>query len=545
MGRSGKLAWASAAGIVLEYVLYVALDTGAGRYHDGPDQWALAFVVVGASTVVGLLLALRRPANPIGWLFLVNAAVALSAGVTTSWPGYALTHPGTLPGGRFVALYDSAAWPLDFATLIAIILVFPDGRLPFRRPRLIGTIAAVTLAMTVAAGVLREQRPTKPFADIEPYAVLPGAVSDAAVTAGLLVMLAFGAFAALTIRRRYRDGDEVTRSQVKWFLYAAAFAPLTLVLGSLEVVIRELIQPDMVTLVPFLCFEVALPAAVGIAVLRYRLYEIDRLINRTLVYLTVTVALAVVFAVVVLGLGVTLGSGSKLPTAAATLAVVGAFTPLRRRVQAAMDRRFDRARYTAIRGIHDYLDRLRAGRVPPEDVGHELARVVGDPTLEILYWLPDEGVHVDAAGTVVHPGAGRGQTPVVRGDRTLATVLHDVDAGIDGQLLDGATQAAALAIEIARLRVEVRHRAAEVEASRQRIVTAAEDERRRLERDLHDGAQQRLIAIGLMLRAVQSDIDPDGPVQAELDRAVRSLAEAVEELRSLAHGVRPQEAARR
>jgi signal transduction histidine kinase len=275
--------------------------------------------------------------------------------------------------------------------------------------------------------------------------------------------------------------------------------------------------------------------------MRYRLYEIDRLINRTLVYVTLSAGLAATFATVSLTLGMAIGSGSTLPTAAGTLAAALAFTPLRSRVQTLVDRRFDRARYEGLRKVDRYLEDLRAGRADPEATGKVMAEAVADPSLELFFWLPAEQSHADAAGRLVHrlPGDDRSRTPVRRGQLQLATVVHARAVGERPDLLDGVIEAAGLAIEIARLRVEVRRRLAEVEESRARIVTAGYEERRRLERDLHDGTQQRLVSIGLALRHIQRQIPAPSPQAAELDATVSELGEAVEELRELARGVRP------
>ena len=161
-----------------------------------------------------------------------------------------------------------------------------------------------------------------------------------------------------------------------------------------------------------------LPLAAGVAILRYRLYEIDLVINRTLVYGALTAGLGGIYAAVSLGLGVAIGSGSTLPTAAATLAVALLFRPLRANIQAAVDKRFDRARYEGLRKVEHFLGELRAGRAAPEETGRVLADALGDPGLEVLFWLPAEEVHVDATGRAVREraGAGRMRTPVRRGD---------------------------------------------------------------------------------------------------------------------------------
>jgi signal transduction histidine kinase len=285
----------------------------------------------------------------------------------------------------------------------------------------------------------------------------------------------------------------------------------------------------------------AIPVAIGVAVMRYRLYEIDRLINRTLVYVTLSACLAATYAAVSLTLGTAIGSGSTLPTAAGTLAAALVFTPLRALVQRLVNRRFDRARHDGLRKVHHYLEDLRAGRAAPETTGKVLAEAIGDPSLELFFWLPADEVHVDASGRIVHelPDADRARTPVRRGDLQLATVVHDRALAERPDLLESVIEAAGLAIEIARLRVEVRRRLAEVEESRARIVTAGYEERRRLERDLHDGAQQRLVSIGLALRHVQGRLPAPSREADELDAGVAELGRAIEELRELARGVRP------
>jgi signal transduction histidine kinase len=205
-------------------------------------------------------------------------------------------------------------------------------------------------------------------------------------------------------------------------------------------------------------------------------------------------------------------------------------------VQLLVDRRFDRDRYAGLQKVEHFLEELRAGRAAPEATGAVLADALGDPGLELRFRL-DGGVEVDARGREVDGGnsAGRVRTPVRRGGLPLATVVHDPSLAERPDLLDSTIGAAGLAIEIARLRVEVRRQLAEVEASRARIVTAGYEERRRLERDIHDGAQQRLVSIGLALRHLQHRLPDPGPV----DAVVLELSRAIEELRELARGVRP------
>ena len=142
----------------------------------------------------------------------------------------------------------------------------------------------------------------------------------------------------------------------------------------------------------------AIPASIGVAVLRYRLYDIDRVINRTLVYGVLTVLLAAAYGATALLLGTALGSGSAWATAGATLLVAVAFRPLRAAVQDAVDRRFSRARYDARRRIAGFLEDLRAGRAAPEAIEPVLREVLSDPRLELRFFLPETELYVDARG---------------------------------------------------------------------------------------------------------------------------------------------------
>ena len=285
---------------------------------------------------------------------------------------------------------------------------------------------------------------------------------------------------------------------------------------------------------------VAIPVAIGVAVLRYRLFDIDRVISATVAYALITALLAGAFVAIIVFGGVLLGRGSPIITAAATLAVAVAFRPVRSVVQARVERTFNPTRYRGLHRIDTFLADLRAGRVEPETIGAAIAEAVPDDSLRLFFWLPDQESHADADGNPVPdlPPDPPGQTIVRRGDLRLGTVIHRDDAETRREL-EPILVRAGLAVEIARLRVEVRRQLAEVERSRTRIVTAAMDERRRLERDLHDGAQQQLVSIGLDLRHLQNELGSGSPVQDQLDHSVRRLADAIRELRSLAHGVRP------
>ncbi|HVF78500.1 MAG TPA: sensor histidine kinase [Solirubrobacteraceae bacterium] len=494
------------------------------------------------STAVGFVLATKRRENPIGWLLLVNGLVIVLSGVFTEYATYGLlTEPGALPAAEFAALANQAMWPLLFAPLAAVAFVFPDGHLPSPRWRRavigLGTLFALQQVLLFFAPRPLEE----PFeAYSSPLPQVPEAIFNPLFGITSVAMLATLVAAALAVRTRKRRATGLERQQIKLLAYAATLIPLAVAAGWTESMISG--RADTAAVAGLVAVLIAVPLAIGFAVMRYRLYEVDRLINRTLVYVTLTVLLAATYGVVSLAVGVALGGGSTLPTAAATLAVALTFGRLRAAVQQIVDRRFNRARYEGLRRVERHLLDLRAGRAAPESTGDVLAEALGDPELELLFALPDDGGYVDVNGhaATTYPEGERVVTPVRRGDLALGAVRHDPALTEQPDVLDSVIVAAGLAIEIARLRAEVRRRLAEVEESRARIVTAGYEERRRLERDLHDGAQQRLVSIGLAIRHVQGRLGAEGgEIDAELDAAVAEVTRAIEELRELARGVRP------
>jgi signal transduction histidine kinase len=538
MKGAKAFAWGIAVVACTAIPAILLLNTGAGEYSQGWVANVAGPVAIVTSVAVGLVVALRRPSNPIGWLLLANGLIfGWFGGFPGSYAGYALEHPGTLPGGRLAAVWDTAAWPLLFAGVVAIAFVFPDGRLLSRRWRSIAIGGAVAAAVTLAGGLLSGNALDPPFEDVAPLELLPDSITGAMQGLGLLGMFAALIAAAVAVVSRFRGSEGELRAQMKWVAYAATLIPLTILVGTLDS------GTGAATLLSIMALEIAIPLSIGIAVMRYRLYEIDRLINATLVYGTLTVLLAAAFIAVALGGGVLIGGGAAVPTAAATLAVTLAFRPLRARVQTLVDRRFNRARYEGLQQVDRFLGDLRVGRAEPEGIGEVLAEAASDPSLRLFFWLPLDEAHADAAGRLVPelPASPAGRTPVRRGELRLGTVVHDPLLSDRSSLLDPVILRAGLAIEIARLRVEVRRQLSEVEQSRTRIVTATYEERRRLERDLHDGAQQRLVSLGLDLRHVQHELGDanGGDAKVTLDSVVAGLAEAIEELRELARGVRP------
>jgi signal transduction histidine kinase len=207
-----------------------------------------------------------------------------------------------------------------------------------------------------------------------------------------------------------------------------------------------------------------------------------------------------------------------------------------------VDRRFARARFEAVRLVRGFLDDVREGRAEPEDVGAVLLVALGDPSAEVRFRLPETGGYADRHGRVrdALPDDGRARSAIRLHDREVGVLLHAAEPPCGPDALRAVLEAAAVPVELARLRVELRLQLAEVDASRARIARAGYEERRRIERDLHDGAQQRLVTLGIVLRRMQRSLPREARLLGpSFDAAVAEIAAAIADLRTIAAGVRP------
>jgi hypothetical protein len=360
----------------------------ANRHGAGHPEEVLLWVVFAAYLVVGCLILARRPGNVIGWIFTAVGLLTMAAGLAEAYARYANAHPGSLPGPLVANWVLDWIWnPTILLALVFPLLLFPTGRSLSPRWRPVTWLA---VGLTAAYAVLGALSPTLQLLNGRTVANPIGVTSinlDAgplgAVLSGLLLFVFVASISSLIVRFRCSQGVE--RQQLKWFTYAGALvllAPLSnSLLGNISYVL-----------------VIALPIAVGIAILRYRLYDIDRLINRTLVYGLLTALLAGVYAATVLILGQLFGGIATQPpswaVAGATLAVAALFQPARRRIQAVVDRRFNRRRYDAARTVEAFAARLR-DQVDLDVLGAELLAVVDQtiqPTRASLWLRPSAPV---------------------------------------------------------------------------------------------------------------------------------------------------------
>jgi hypothetical protein len=367
----------------------VTLDVVTGGFD--PDTVALYLAFAGFMVVGGVILA-HRPGNAIGWTFSVIGLLAATGALAQEYAGYAyVSRPGSLPGAILPAWYNQQWWiPMLALILIATPLLFPTGRLPSARwcP-----VAAIAVVATLAILTLTALQPTIRLQDQNYWVDNPiglAGIPDpetGAVGGALLGLLAACMVAAvISVMLRFRRSQGVERQQLKWFVYAGLLLILLIPVGEyLPNTIGDLLFGLIIAFVP---------VAAGIAILRYRLYDIDRLISRTLVYGLLTAVLGLVYVGAVLVLGQLFGGVTKDPptwaVAGATLAVAALFQPVRRRIQAVVDRRFNRRRHDAARTIEAFSARLRE-HVDLDTLSAELLTVVDQtmqPTRASLWLRP-------------------------------------------------------------------------------------------------------------------------------------------------------------
>jgi hypothetical protein len=346
---SAWLAWSSFA--------LALLILAAGSMLRSPDASSfLLFALIAAPfAVVGALVASRRPRNPIGWLFLTFALVAAFAASADRYASYALVeHPGSLPGGAWVAWTASGIWHPAFGFFVFSFLLFPAGRLPSGRWQPVAWVAAANYLAGGVLGLLWGPL----FAEFFPYAEPPFQLPDysvieAAFDVFLFVNFVLLVLSAVSLVLRLRRATGVERQQLKWFVYAVAlfamvFPPGVFVFGDGRLI---------VFLLPLV------PVAAGIAILRHRLFDIDVVINRTLVYGSLTALLVAAYFGGVVGLQFVLraitGQESTLAVVASTLVIAALFSPLRQWLQGLVDRSFYRRKYDAAKVLDTFSGRLR------------------------------------------------------------------------------------------------------------------------------------------------------------------------------------------
>ncbi len=560
-GRASRV-WAHSLGLFAAVLVVGGFSLGfhLANLHNG--------LIAAAFTAVGLFVLRLRPGNREGWLFIATGVAHAVMFFGRQYGLHAVGHDRThLPGASWVMWFG--VWPLALVLVLSGITMmsFPDGRLPSPAWRpvvaamvLIGALLALVSALWPVEYTYNSAAAPHPL-NLGGYDTAQRLWDVVGHTAYLLFQLVW--VVCVIVRLRRAHGDE-TR-QLKWFAYAVAVGAVTLVVGF-----AVFGSPTLGLLtVPIV------PIAAGVAIVKYRLYDIDVVINKTLVVSAMAGIIAVAYVVLVVGVGSLVGAGASpdpVLSVVATAAVAVAFEPVRRRVQQGADRLVYGQRPTPYEALARLSTQLSVGGQSADlltGLASTLAEGVGaaDVTLwvgsgedlvAVASWPPETEAEMRRVPTpmdlasleqggrthvrsIVHQGT-------LRGAVTLTKAPGEALAGSEDRLLRDLVAQAGLVIDNVGLGVELQERlhqislqAAELRAASKRIVAAQDAARRRIERDLHDGAQQRLVTLALSLQEVslRASSAGDTDLAERVDESRRQLSLALAELRDMARGIHP------
>lgn len=498
----------------------------------GGETWVLLLGVASAA-VVGFAIVRTEPRHPVGWLFLALSAMILVSGPLEAWIEWGqLARPGSLPATGAVAAVNDATWIPWFVLVALILLLTPTGTYLSPRWRALGRVVVGAGAVAFLLGLLKTDPFESPFQDIEnPWAVPVIQPASAWVEYGLVLLVAAGLVASgvsLLLRWRRARGDE--KRQLLWLALVVVPLPVFVVAAF----VASNAGSSVGTVASTGGFVVLIPIAAGLSITRYHLYDVERILARTTTYVLLSLLLIGTYGLIVWFGARGAQRWSTSPAVAATvgaLVVAAIAAPARRAIQELIDRRFNRRRYDAVRLVGAELADERAGR----DLAALFRRAFDDPSVAVAYpgarpdtWVTDAGLAppkmVDWVG-------------VARHGQIVARIGYD-PTRTDAEVVSAGARIAAAELDNAGLRAELARRLGDVESSRRRLAEAQRTERRRIERDLHDGAQQQLLALAMELRSAHLSGNDERMRQALSDGATAAQS-AVRELRDLANGLHP------
>ena len=536
----------SVAAAVLQFL---TRDVPVAYYGIRGFQGVFGLVIGG----VGALIAARRRANPIGWILLGAGVVSTLQAFGSAYGTYSIARQGgTLPLTTMFVWFGVWIWMLIVGPMSTYVLIlFPEGRFEkpaHRRLAIFSTIAMAALAVII--GITPGQAGELPVGIENPFAVSKDLADKLAPLMGLFVLAVAGSIGVLIGRFRRATGE--LRQQMKWLTFAGSIAVVSIVINLAQIGTSGNLQ-DTLTRVAAIAVIIGfggIPVAAGVAILRFGLYEIDVLINKTIVYslLALFIGGIYVFVVAVVGAFASFATGDFAIVVAALAAL--AIHPLRVRATRLANRLVFGKRATPYEALSEFSARLSEG-VATEDTLPRLARLMTEATAadRASVWLAvgaemrpagafptDIRLEPEPAGDTI---AGWDRVYPVRHEGELLGALavsappNDPLKASEERLLSDLAAQAGLLLRNARLIEELR-------ASRQRLVAAQDEERRKIERNLHDGAQQQLVALAVNLKLAGSIMERD-PVQAKqmLEQLRTDATDAVENLRALAHGIYP------
>jgi signal transduction histidine kinase len=572
-----RIAWSAWALTVVTVAAMVVLGL-VNRQADVALGIVISLTALGYGTTGSLIVA-RHPRHTVGWLFLLIGFCVGFAGFAENYlmRSLELGGPGALPLVELVAMLGSnVALVVGFGSIPLVVLLFPDGLVPSPRWRPIGILIGVAMVCGVAGFALSTNQLGGEARIPNPTAV-PGLDQLASwlLTVSGVGFVGGGALCVAGLVVRFRRSRGAERQQLRWLAYSAGVAAAlllsTFTVGSLD----EGPASDVIFMVFITMLGVGIPVSCGIAILRHGLYGIDVVINKALVYGALAAFITAVYVGIVVGVGSLVGAGGEPNLALSILAtalVALAFQPVRERIQRVANRLVYGRRTSPYEVLSTFASQV-GGSYAIDDVLPRMARVVAEGTgsARAEVWLAAAGElrpaaawpagAVEDTARAAVPLAGDTPGPIPDSDRTVAVrhggellgalsitkpagePLRPAEAG----LLDDLASQAGLLVRNARLAADLRARldqlsrqAEELRESRSRVVEAEDAERRRLERDIHDGAQQNLVALAVKLRLARTlaGKDPERAISL-IEDLRRDTVSASETLAALARGIYP------
>jgi signal transduction histidine kinase len=530
-----------------------------------------SFLKAVITAVLGALIASRRPRNPIGWLLLAISA-AQAASLLGDFIAMRALLSGASPGGwvAWPGWIESWTGMISSVLLSFLVLFFPDGRLPGPHWRWVAWFIAVVAFGILLASMLSTvpitlstRVPNVPNPLVVP--ALSGIANSASAVFNSLAVSVIFLLPAAGVMLRLRRAQGVERQQVKWFAATAIATLVVAVTGGFLSAVNPAVGSAVSDLGFLVGFAVVTPAMIGLAVMKYGLYDIDLFISRALGYGSLAVFITAVYVGIAVGIGTLVGSGGKPNLALSILAtavVAIGFQPVRERVQKIANRLVYGQRATPYEVLSEFAGRV-AETYAADEVLPRMARVLQEGTgaQSATVWLRGNAELRPAAtfpeALAAHEAMSmrNGTLPALPGATRAVEVRHQGEllgalsvskrrgetmTPIEEKLVDDLAHQAGLVLKNVGLSADLQVRLDELRISRQRLVSAQDLERRRLERNLHDGAQQHLVALKVKLGLVQVLLlkAPD-QAMATIAQLKEDADDALETLRDLARGIYP------
>jgi signal transduction histidine kinase len=572
--RATAAAWFAVAVLSLAGAVLTVLASGPLTTLDTISNFATAPAAILYATLGALVV--RRTGNVIGWFVLGVGAGTAVMGSASAYAVLGIAHPGTLPAPELVAVLAEWSFVPVFTAIIFMLLLFPSGTLPSPRWRLFAALTVLATALALIGFVVHPRLIGLPAPGgslmvanplgIESLGPVLSTVLIGTLDTWSVVTTALLAAATVSLAVRYRLGGREVRKQIKWIMVAAVVLTVGQLAALLGIAATGTESNPVTTaayaVVPIVAL-LGIPALITVAILKHGLYQIDVIINRAIRYGLLSAALTAIYVLIVVGIGTTASyAGGPLLNAAAALAIAILFQPLRRRARLVANRIVYGHRATPYQVLSDFAQDM-AGQLDVDMAMDRMASVLAAATgaVRVEVWVrvgprlrPQAAWPHGSTASEPVPLASSGALPAFDAATRAVAVRHtgellgaitvqkprnETVSAAEDTLLEHLASQAGLVLRNVRLTAELEARIDDLRASRRRLVRAQDEERHRIERNLHDGAQQQLVALNVQLTLLEDAAGDPGEVREITGELRAGLRAALDDLRALARGIYP------